>query len=110
MTKPITVVAILILADRGLISVWDKVWKYLPFFAKRHNGITIRHLLTHTSGLGSEMIGQTELQKLFSNPPMTLEEAVERHSLTEAAFLPGAREAYSAVMGFDVLARIVEVV
>jgi len=66
MTKPITSVAVLMLYDDGLIQLDDPVSKYIPEFSKptvlrpgqqRKNAvpaeqeITIKHLLTHTSGL-----------------------------------------------------------
>src|SRR5690349_18307152 len=58
MTKPITGTAILMLQDEEKLSVSDPVAKYLPEFAglKTPSGkpanLTIRQLLTHTSGLG----------------------------------------------------------
>ncbi len=58
MTKPITATAVLMLQDEGKLSVDDPVEKYLPEFAKLKTAqgeparVTIRHLLTHTSGLG----------------------------------------------------------
>ena len=70
MTKPVTSVAIMMLAERGKLSIDDPVSKYLPGFDKlqvitRFNAkdgtydtrpakrvMTICHLLTHTSGLG----------------------------------------------------------
>ena len=70
MTKPITAIAALILVERGQLSLSDKVADYLPELKDIHvtqladtnewvdlgiaqNDITIRHLLTHTSGIGS---------------------------------------------------------
>src|SRR4051812_38222625 len=70
MTKPITSVAVMMLVDEGKLKLDDEVAKYLPKYkdplviskfnetdatyetrpAKRP--ITIRHLLTHTSGIG----------------------------------------------------------
>ncbi|HVS71409.1 MAG TPA: serine hydrolase domain-containing protein [Phycisphaerae bacterium] len=50
--KPVTAVAIAMLADQGLLSFDDPVARHLPEFAQ--NGketITIRHLLTHTAGI-----------------------------------------------------------
>ena len=70
MTKPVTSVAIMMLAEQGKLSIDDPVSKYLPGFDKpqvithfeAHDGsyqtrpakrvMTLRHLLTHTSGLG----------------------------------------------------------
>ena len=49
-TKQFTAMAILILQERGKLKVEDKVKKYLPDAPKAWDEITIRHLLTHTSG------------------------------------------------------------
>jgi len=53
LTKVIgTTTSMMLLADRGLVSVDDPVGKYIPSFLKGpKKDITIRHLLTHTSGL-----------------------------------------------------------
>ncbi len=45
-----TATSILILAERGKLSLSDRVSKYLPEF-KDKEGVTLRHLLTHYSGL-----------------------------------------------------------
>jgi CubicO group peptidase (beta-lactamase class C family) len=70
MTKPVTSVAIMMLAERGKLKIDDPVSKYLPGFdhlqvitkfnesdgsyetQPAQHAITIRHLLTHTSGIG----------------------------------------------------------
>src|SRR5207344_1098274 len=58
MSKPILAALLLMLQDEGLLNVDDPVEKYLPEFKglKTSDGkstqVTIRHLLTHTSGLG----------------------------------------------------------
>jgi CubicO group peptidase (beta-lactamase class C family) len=50
-TKPITVVAVAQVWERGKIALDDPVAKYIPAFgAKGKDRITIRHLLTHTGG------------------------------------------------------------
>jgi CubicO group peptidase (beta-lactamase class C family) len=68
MTKPITATAIMILQDDGKLSIEDRVDKYIPAFAEAKlkdgeavNGLTIRHLLTHTSGLGGEQTCNSSL-------------------------------------------------
>ncbi|MCB0263080.1 MAG: serine hydrolase [Calditrichaeota bacterium] len=53
-SKPFVATAILQLAEKGKLSLDDPVVKYLPYFKLAENGhetVTIRHLLTHTSGL-----------------------------------------------------------
>src|SRR5260370_10494136 len=50
-TKPITVVAIAQMWERGKIALDDRVAKYIPEFGARgKKSITIRHVLTHTGG------------------------------------------------------------
>ena len=50
-TKPITVVAIAQMWERGKIALDDRVAKYIPEFGARgKESITIRHVLTHTGG------------------------------------------------------------
>jgi len=51
-TKQFTAAAILKLQEKGLLSVNDKLSKYIPDFP-RGNEVTIHHLLTHTSGIHS---------------------------------------------------------
>ena len=52
MTKPVVGVAIQMLADDGKLSIDDPVAKHLPAFdTDKSRAITIRQLLTHTSGL-----------------------------------------------------------
>ncbi|KAI0404162.1 beta-lactamase [Xylaria palmicola] len=51
-SKMVSSLAILMLADSGLISVYDKVSKYWPEFAANgKENVEIRHLLSHTSGV-----------------------------------------------------------
>ncbi|MDT8412392.1 MAG: serine hydrolase domain-containing protein [Vicingaceae bacterium] len=57
MTKPITATGILILKDRGLLNLNDKISKYIPDFKPiAADSITIEHLLRHTSGYGEYQI------------------------------------------------------
>jgi CubicO group peptidase (beta-lactamase class C family) len=50
-SKQFTAMSILLLAQRGQLSLDDEVRKYIPEWVDHGSGITIRHLLTHTSGL-----------------------------------------------------------
>ena len=56
-TKQFTAASILLLAERGKLSVDDDITKHLPQYPTHGQQITIRHLLTHTSGIK----GYTEL-------------------------------------------------
>jgi CubicO group peptidase (beta-lactamase class C family) len=104
MTKPITATAIMILADEGKLSIADPVSKYIPEFhdAKLSTGkpsheITIRDLLTHTSGLtGDQGVKEGSLEKT----------AVEMSNRI-LAFEPGSKWSYSP--GLTVCGRVIEV-
>jgi CubicO group peptidase (beta-lactamase class C family) len=50
-SKQFTAMSILLLAERGQLSLDDEVTKFFPEWTDREQHITIRHLLTHTSGL-----------------------------------------------------------
>ena len=110
MSKPITAVCIAILADDGKLSFDDPLAKHLPEFAevmvsenvqrmKPSRPITLRDVLTHTSGLG-EMVNR--------DPHLTLAETSKRLSQQPLRFQPGSRWAYSTA-GIDILGRVVEV-
>ena len=49
--KQFTAVAIMQLAERGRLRLDDKIARYLPRTKARWGSITLRHLLTHTSGI-----------------------------------------------------------
>ncbi|MCF6465939.1 peptidoglycan-binding protein [Clostridium sp. Cult2] len=91
-TKQFTAMAIMQLSEKGLLSVEDKVSKYLPDFP---NGdlITIHNLLTHTSGLKN----YTELNEFFkldlnNRNPMTVIDLIKDMPLE---FTPGEEYKYS---------------
>ena len=118
MTKPITSTAIMILVDEGKLKLDDEVAKYLPKWkdpqviskfndadasfetrpAKRQ--ITIRHLLTHTSGIGYG----------FSSPMLTkiMEKTKKSEMDSPLLFDPGESWAYGA--STRVLGLVVEAV
>ena len=126
MTKPITAVAVLILVDRGLISLDDKVSDYIKGFeemplgrvenaevisvGKAQNPITVRHLLSHTSGLISGPVGEKMLAKFPVAERVSLEKVVDYYTNCPLDFDPFTQQAYSGVAAFDVLARVVEIV
>ena len=72
--------------------------------------ITIRDLLTHTSGLVSGPMSNSEARKAARTPTDTLADYIPRLGSTPLEFQPGTRWAYSAQAGFDTLGRIVEIV
>ena len=126
LTKPITAAAILKQVDRGLVSIFDPLEKFIPEYSERNIGaldengeivltkkasekIKIIHLLNHTSGVGSLQLGD----KLFAS--LTPEERADIQSIASAyakrplAFDPGSMTTYSPLIAFDLLARVVEI-
>jgi CubicO group peptidase (beta-lactamase class C family) len=108
MTKPVTATAVLMLQDQGKLSVDDPVEKYLPVFKniKTADGkrarLTIRHLLTHTSGMGEIKPEQASaITKLVGLIPL--------YAAKPLAFEPGTKWVYCQ-SGINTAARIVEVV
>jgi CubicO group peptidase (beta-lactamase class C family) len=101
MSKPITAVAVAILADEGKLRFDDPLAKYLPEFAEASTDrpVTLRDLLTHTSGMGEVMTRE---------PHLTLAETARMLAKQPLRFRPGTKWAYSTA-GFDTLGRVVEV-
>lgn len=107
MTKPITATAVLMLQEEGKLSVDDPVAKFLPELAnlKTPSGnpanLTLRHLLTHTSGLG-------EATQAESNAAKTLADLVPAYAAKPMQFEPGSKWSYCQ-SGINSLGRIIEV-
>jgi len=108
MTKPITATAILMLQEEGKLSVDDPVEKYLPEFKslKTADGkpvrVTIRHLLTHTSGMG-------ELSPAEARGITKLAGAIPLYVAKPVKFEPGTKWVYCQ-SGINTAARVVEIV
>ena len=128
MTKPVTGVAVMILVEEGKIRLTDAASKFIPEFkemkvaVQKEGGsgvrlvpaerdITIRDLLTHTSGLGSDGIGTRHGPKIPwpIAPGETLARHLPRWAPVPLDFQPATRWSYSSQVGIDVLARVVEV-
>jgi CubicO group peptidase (beta-lactamase class C family) len=108
MSKPVLATLLLMLQDDGLLSVEDPVEKYLPEFKglKTKDGkparITIRHLLTHTSGLAEISADQARASK-------TLASVIPLYVSKPVAFTPGSKWVYCQ-SGINTGGRIAEVV
>ena len=72
--------------------------------------ITIKDLLTHTSGLVSGTISTAEAAKIQRKPGDTLADYIPHLSQVPLEFQPGSRWTYSPGAGFDTLGRVVEIV
>lgn len=141
MTKPITGIAAMILIEEGKLKLDQPISDFIPAFKNMKvlvdpakdlttrpatKPITVRNLLTHTAGLGYNIITKgpllDEYNRLGINPaqvsesfeatarpvrPATLEEFANRTASLPLIAEPGARFSYS--IGLDVLGRVIEV-
>jgi len=106
MTKPITGTAVQILIDEGKIKAGDKVSKYISGFDNdKSRDITIKQLLTHTSGLPLSILFDTASLNKYHDL-ITLANATGEQG---PQFEPGSKFWYSDA-GTEVLGAIVEVV
>lgn len=119
-SKPITATALMMLVDDGKVKVDDPVEKYLPEFRgqwlavyqdqdsvllkRPKRPITIRDILSHTSGLPFRSAMEEPTLDLLS-----LRDAVKSYAMTPLKFEPGTRYEYSNA-GINTAGRIIEVV
>src|SRR5581483_8390858 len=106
MNKMFTAVAIAQLAEQGKLSFDDTVGKFLPDYPNKDvvNKVTIHHLLTHTSGLGSFWNAKFDEKK---GSIRTVADYLSLFVDDPLRFEPGARFEYSNA-GFIVLGGIIE--
>lgn len=142
MTKPITGIAAMILVGEGKMKLDQPIADFIPEFAKMQvltdpdnslasvpakNQITVRHLLTHTAGLGYGIITKGPLLKLYNDqginpaifsrfpipglpvpaPTPDLKTFAERVAALPLIAEPGTKWSYS--ISLDLLGRVIEV-
>lgn len=132
-TKPMVGVAVLMMIEAGGLALEDEVARFIPSFANprvavippgatqasqvtyvpAQRNITVKDLLTHTSGLISPLPSTPHIADLSRDtsphPGDTLTDFVNRIGRTPLDFQPGSRFSYSGAAGFDVLLRLVEI-
>lgn len=115
-SKPITVFGALLLVDDGKLGLDDPLAKFLPEFSRvqvkgqtQTTGvlITIRQLMTHTSGIAAER--PPELENITRTFDHTLAQTVALVGQQPLDFTPGSKWTYSS-SGIAVLGRVIEVV
>jgi CubicO group peptidase (beta-lactamase class C family) len=116
MCKPITVVGALLLVQDGVLKLDDSLATVLPEFSDptvtgldkpASVPITIRQLMTHTSGIAATR--PPELEDITRTFDRTLAEDVALVAKQPLDFVPGTKWAYSS-SGIAVLGRVIEVV
>ena len=102
-TKQFTAAAVLLLADRGVLSVQDPVSRWLDGCPPAWDPITVHHLLCHTAGLAH----WPGLPELDVATPVEADEKLRIFAAAPLLRPPGERFAYSSP-GYVVLAHILE--
>jgi CubicO group peptidase (beta-lactamase class C family) len=104
-TKEFTAALVLQLVEEGAISLEDEITDFLPDYPLRGNKVTLRHLLTHTSGIPTfqAVPGFQDHVRLDH----TVEETLAIFAGEPFEFLPGERYSYSS-SGYIVLGAILE--
>lgn len=110
-TKAITVVAFMQLYEKGLVNLNDPVEKYIPQYAGK--GITIFHLLTHTSGICYDNLWEKKFDNIQalahnSGEKISLKENVERMAQLPLAHQPGEKFTYAN--NTDIIGRLIEII
>ncbi|MEM9085015.1 MAG: serine hydrolase [Pseudomonadota bacterium] len=106
-SKQFTAFAIMKLVDEGKLSLDQEVREFFPSFRASGNGVTIKHLLDHTSGLRevntlTQILGFSDASLILPNASLEL---ILRQNGRN--FDPGTNEEYSNT-GYQLLAHIVE--
>ena len=105
-TKQFTAAAILQLQEGGKLALDDKLAKYLPD-APHANEVTLRQLLSHTSGLPEYLDGPGIEQE--ATRPATFAQLMARIAGKPLVFSPGSKMTYNNT-GYILLGRVIEVV
>ena len=144
MTKPVTGIAAMLLIEDGKMKLDQPIADFLPAFAKMQvqntpdgsitdlrpakTQITVRHLLTHTAGLGYNIIQKGPIKKAYDDagivggsasrlpipglapvtPAPSLAVMADRLAALPLIYEPGTKWSYS--ISLDLLGRVIEVV
>lgn len=108
-TKPLASLTALALYDAGKLSLDDAVTDYLPYFTPQYKGTTptirLRHLLTHTAGLGYAYGPETGVSGGLADDELDYETNFTRLAAQELLFEPGTAWEYSVAI--DVLGAVI---
>jgi D-alanyl-D-alanine carboxypeptidase len=103
-TKQFTAAGILRLAERGALSLDDRIEKFVPEFDPRGRTITLRHLLGHRSGVPNAWAKSWNVDRVV---PVTREQVIKEINAQPFDFLPDSKWSYSNA-GFMLLGYAIE--
>lgn len=102
-SKQMTAAGIMLLVQEGKVNLDERISKYLPDIPEAWKDVTVRHLLTHTSGIKS----YTGLDGFDLSQRMSMADFIKKLSPYPLEFIPGEKNIYSN-SGFNLLAYIIE--
>lgn len=102
-SKQMTAAGILLLVQDGKVRLDEKISAYLPGTPESWGNVTVRHLLTHTSGIKS----YTGLSGFELSRRLSMEQFIKQLAEHPLEFTPGEKNIYSN-SGFNLLAYIIE--
>jgi D-alanyl-D-alanine carboxypeptidase len=102
-SKQMTAAAIMLLVEDGKVSLDERISAYLPNTPESWKDVTVRHLLTHSSGVKS----YTSLEGFELSRRMNVNQFIAKLAPHPLEFTPGERNIYSN-SAYNLLALIVE--
>lgn len=102
-TKAFTATAVMSLVEEGKLSLDESVRRILPGLPLAWNGVTVRHLLTHTSGLPDVVVNEDSDEVIAETRP----EALRKLARMPLRSRPGAKWSYNQT-GYVLLGMIIE--
>lgn len=104
LTKQFTAMSVLMLAEKGKLSLEDSITRYFPGFPAYGRSITMHHLLTHTSGL----IDYEDIVPEGTNMQLSDRDVVALLQKQDHTYFPPGKEFRYSNSGYALLALIVE--
>lgn len=107
-TKPVTACALMLLVERGQVSLGDPVSLYLPEFqGGERDKVRVRYLLSHTSGMPDMLPENTDLRRAHT----PLSEFVRRAVQTPLLYSPNTNFSYQSkgiLLASEIVERVTE--
>ena len=102
-SKPIAAAAVMQLVAQGALDLDAPIQEYFPAFPEKEHPVTVRHLLTHTSGIRHYNPGEMDMKDHFD----TVEAGIDIFKDDPLLFEPGTEYSYSTY-AYNMLAGAVE--
>ncbi len=103
-SKPVGAIGLMQLYEQGKVKLDDPITEYIPSFPEKEKGIvTVKHILTHTSGIRHYRRGEFGKMKHYHR----LADAIEIFKNDTLLFTPGTQYSYTTY-GFNLVQGVIE--